>query len=1011
MSLFSPSHNVFLWIGRKTARIAFIGLLGFFLAQPLYAGITGKISGIVLDKASGQPLPGVNILIEGSVLGAATDLDGMYFILQVPPGTYQLRFSMIGYQDLIMQEVRAIVDHTTRVDVQLTEQLMELDEAIVATARRPVIQRDVTSSTQFIAVDELKQLPITDAKEGLMLQTGVFFDPIPVMGGLGSAGRGEARYSVRGGAQSEVKWYIDGIRTSSLMAGRADWGGSFTSVNLNAIEEAQIITGGFNAEYGEAQSGIVNVITKEGGDRFNLSLEYIYGLPGQRHFGNYLFDPTTQKEFLDNTLEDGSPDPNWWTPYRQSQIYDYRKIPDHTFYLSLGGSLFRINQAPLKFFISSQLKQEAYALPRPRKTRNLENVLLNLSHQVKPNVKLRLSGTYNHEAHSTLQENGDFTNQAKYYRGWGTLIDTYTYQGALHLFHTVNPTFFYDLKLSGYQVDFQENPGKHVSLGKSRQPTLWGFHRYDGFENEPFDQYAPIIKNHVQTGDLSLVGNFSWQFNKANLVKSGFEWRYNTVDEKGAWRYPSYTTEPEYWINRGLHETYHPIQFAAYVQDKMEFESMILNVGLRYDYFDPNRQWFKFTNLFNLAYNPDYDAGLDPDRDQLDSNGNVLYSFENVLTKPREPARTYHIVSPRLGVSFPVGEHSLLHFNYGHFSQMPPIDQMFEFFYFRPVYIVDRMIAEREQAALEGRPPRHIPSDPGDPERVVAYTTEPLKPQKTIQFEVGLKQNLADLAVLDITAFYKDVFDQTEERVGLFDRFIYGYDPSIDTVTVNVSYASFLPGDYGDARGFEITLKSLFSRWYSFDLNYSFSRATRGRASPRRVNLQKNGQVTYQWDSQIEKRIPVEKSFSRPHILRANVFLLFPDFWAEKFPLNLFRETSVSILYRYISGQAFTYLAPDDPPDTYDNQRYPATQTVDIKVDKMLTLWKHHQLGLYLRVTNLLNHKNLRSLGDVIFDASAMKNYVEDGTISTIDGGGYDISWQTWFEPRRFYFGVKYVFN
>ncbi len=977
----------------------------------LLAGTTGKISGRVTDKASGEMLPGVNVILENTVIGASTDADGLYFILQIPPGTYTVRFIMVGYQELRVENVQVSVDHTTRLDAALEERVEELDEAIVVRAERPVIQKDMTSSTQFIEAQQLRQLPVTDARDGILLQTGVFFDPIPVMGGLGSAGRGEPRYSVRGGGQDEVKWYIDGVRTAALVAGRADWGGSFSSVNLNAIEEAQVITGGFNAEYGEAQSGIVNIVTKEGGERLSGSVEYIYSPPGQRHFGNYLYDRETQKEFIDNTLEDGTLDPNWWTPYRRNQIYDYRTLPDYTIYLSLGGPLFRINQKPLKFFISSQIKEEAYTLPHPRKTRGLENVMFNLSHFFKPNMKLRLAGTYNHEYHSTLQENGDFTNQAKYYRGWGSLLDTYTYNGSLQLSHTVNAGIFYDLKLSYFLVDFKEKPGGLTVLGESDNPTLWGFHRYDGFEDEPFDQYAPVIKNHTQTGDISLIGNLSWQLDKENLLKTGFEARYITFAEKGAWRYPSYTTEPKYWINRGLHETYNPLQFAAYLQDKMEFESMILNIGLRYDYFNPNRDWFDRTPLFNLAYDPDYDVSLDPDLDQVDANGNVKFSFDNVLDKERSPARSYHMFSPRVGVSFPVTEKTLLHFNYGHFYQMPPLDQMFEFFYFRPVYIVDKMIEEDQLAAEESRDPYHIPSIDGDPERVVAYTAEPLKPQKTIQFEVGVEQNLFDFARIDITAFYKDVFDQTEERVGLFDRFIYGYDPRIDTITTNLAYAAFLPGDYGDSRGFEITFKTLYNKWYGIDLNYTFSRAIQGRASPRRVNLNKNGAVSYVWDSQVEKRIPVEKTYSRPHIMRANLFLNYPDFWAERFPLNLFKETSASIMYRYVSGQAFTYKQPDDPPDTYNNYRYPASQRVDLKIDKSFTIFDRHQLSFYVRITNLFNRKNVRSIGDIFFDAEVFKNYVENGEISTVDGAGYDISWQTWYEPRRFYFGAKYVLN
>jgi len=369
---------------------------------------------------------------------------------------------------------------------------------------------------------------------------------------------------------------------------------------------------------------------------------------------------------------------------------------------------------------------------------------------------------------------------------------------------------------------------------------------------------------------------------------------------------------------------------------------------------------------------------------------------------------------------------------------MPPLDQMFEFGYFRPVKLVGQIIDEDILAALEGREPNHIKSDEGDPERVVAYTTEPLKPQKTIMFEAGIKQNFGDIAVLDITAFYKDVFDQTEERVGLFDRAVKGYDPFRNQITANQSYATFLPGDYGDSRGFEISLRTLFSRDISVDLNYSFSRSTQGRASPQVVFIDENGNTTYQWDSDVNKRIPTEKSFSRPHILRGNLFLSYPDEfklrsvfdnmeikvgwlkWLNPVlsvlpPIGFiidhaFNKSSLSILYRYISGQAFTYIGPDDPPDTYNNYRLPAVHTVDLKFDKEIKIGEIHLFLFYIQITNLLNTKNLRTYGDVVFDANATKNYIENGTISTVDGGGYDISWMNYFEKRRIYLGIKYSF-
>ncbi len=984
---------------RKIILAIFVILFASFVA--IEAGETGKLTGKIIDAATGEALPGVNILIEGTSRGAATNIDGEYLILNILPGTYSLKVSFIGYRNVIVENVQIKVDLTTSVDVELQEATLELGSEVVITADRPVIQKDLTSSTQFIGFEEMSQLPVVETEEALYVQTGVFFDPIPVMGGLGSAGRGEKRYSVRGGSQLEIRWFIDGNRTTALTNGRADWGGAFTKVNFNTIEEMQVMTGGFNPEYGDAQSGVVNVITKKGTENYHASAEFIYGFAGQHHFGNYLYDRSTQKEFLDNTLPDGSLDPNWWTPYRQSQTYDYTRVPDRNLSLTLSGPvpLVSINEMPIKFFLSSQFKQDAYVLPHPREARRNTNLAGNFLFSGKQ-TSLRISGMFNHNAHSTLQENGDFTNQTKYYRGWGSLIDTYTYNFSANFSHALSNTSFYELKLSYFLIDFKERPSEFTVLGISSVTDIWGFQRYENFGDEPFDKFAPLLKNHSQSGDVSFEGSLNLQVDKSNLVKAGLEFRYNTSSDKGSWRYPSDTDNPKYWINRGLHETYHPIQVAFYIQDKMEFESMILNFGLRYDYFNPNYDWFDRTDLYNLAVDPLYDETKDLDGDQVDSDGRVKYSFENVLSKPRSPAEDYHMLSPRFGVSFPITENSLLHFNYGHFLQMPPLDQLFELGYFRPIYIVDGMRANNVD---------HFPSADGDPERVVGFTNAPLEPAKTIMFEVGFKQNFGDLAVLDITAFYKDVFEQTQERAGLFDHAILGYDPFREAVTANQSYQTFLSGDYGDSRGFEISLRSLFSNNFNVDINYSFSKSVRGRATPSRITLSPGEDPVYDWAAEIEKRIPIENSFSRPHILRANVYLRYPDS-DDSFLSPLLEGTSLSILFNFVSGQAFTYLSPEDPPETYNNQRFPDIHTVDLRVEKSVQFLDSHTLSVFLQIKNLFNTKNLRSYGDALFDADATKKFVESGEITTVDGAGYDISWQTYYDKRRINLGVKYFF-
>lgn len=1051
-------------------------LLIVLYAQLVFAGVTGKITGVIIDKDTKLPLVGVNVVLQGTMMGASTDENGRYFILQVSPGVYTLTASMIGYKNISVRNVEVIIDHTTDIDIEMIPEVIDIGEEVVVVAKRPVIQKDITTSTQFVGIEEIAQLPVTDAKEGIMLQTGMIFIPIPVAGGLGGSGRGEQRYYVRGGTQDEVKWFINGVRTSSLLEGRADRAGSFTDVNLHAIEEIQVITSGYNAEYGEAQSGIVNTVTKEGGDRFTGSFEYIYGVPGKHHFGKYLYKrPSAEdylshmdhlhnlysewyssfsgssedsiafienlneinnewrsqypKEFVDHIVDTlwnnywsteaqeyrhnvidsvGLFDPVWWSPYRQENIYDYTKVPDHNIYMSLGGPLFNFGETKATFFLASQFKKAAYVLPRPRDTRDLENITGNISVCLRPGVKLRVSGLYNHETHTTLQEYGLFLNNAKYYRGFGSVLNNYTYNIAAQWSHAFSTKFFYDLKLSWFLMDMKEGPSDYTELGMSENPDIWGYQRYNGFPDEPFDAWAHIIKNHIQAGDISLVGSINWQINEFHFLKSGFEYRYNTIAEIEDYRYPAYSLHPDDWLNRGLHETYHPIQFAVYIQDKMEFESMILNFGARYDYFNPNREWFDFSNLFNLAADPEYSASADLDMDQIDSLGHIKYSFENVLDKPRSPVKSFSMISPRLGVSFPVTDKTLLHFNYGHFYQMPPLDRMFSFMYFRPEYIVKEYINFRDSDTTG-----HVPSKDGDPERVVNLTLEPLKPEKTISFEVGVKHNFSDFAVLDVTAYYKDVFDQTNALVGLFDRRIYGWDPFKNQITPNVFYTSFLPGDYGDARGFEITFRTLFSRVFTFDINYTYSISTQGRASPKTVKIDGDGNVSYEWDVEVNKRIPVENSYSRPHIVRANFFLRYPDDLKDSGIHSLLKGTSASILFTYVSGQPFTYVKPTDPPDTFNNYRYPATRTVDLRVEKMFTVNKIHNISIYLRVTNLFNRKNLMSFGDIWYtnpDPIRAK-YVEEGEVTLVDEYGYDIDWQTWGEPRRIYIGLKYNFH
>ncbi|MGV8106788.1 MAG: carboxypeptidase-like regulatory domain-containing protein, partial [Nitrososphaerota archaeon] len=124
----------------KKALALSISILILLMGSLVYAGTTGKIAGKIADKITGEALIGANILIVGTTLGAASDIDGNYFILNIPPGEYEVRASVIGYSPFTIQKVRVSVDQTTRIDFELNPESIELGEILV-TAEKSLVRK------------------------------------------------------------------------------------------------------------------------------------------------------------------------------------------------------------------------------------------------------------------------------------------------------------------------------------------------------------------------------------------------------------------------------------------------------------------------------------------------------------------------------------------------------------------------------------------------------------------------------------------------------------------------------------------------------------------------------------------------------------------------------------------------------------------------------------------------------------------------------------------------------
>ena len=213
-------------------------------ASLLFAGTTGILEGTVVDRDTRETLIGVSVSIVGTGLGAATDAEGRFQVNNVESGTYDVRITNIGYQPVVYREVVIRPDLRTKITIEMVQSAVEL-EAVEVIAERPLIQKDVTSTNFSISSKQVDRLPVKNVADLLALFPSV-----------------TAEGNVRGGKASEVVYLVDGLPMQDLVGG-----GIGGSLPKSAIREFSVQSGGFEAEYGNALSGVVNIITRRGGSR------------------------------------------------------------------------------------------------------------------------------------------------------------------------------------------------------------------------------------------------------------------------------------------------------------------------------------------------------------------------------------------------------------------------------------------------------------------------------------------------------------------------------------------------------------------------------------------------------------------------------------------------------------------------------------------------------------------------------------------------------------------------
>ncbi len=477
---------------RKEVVIAITGLAILILSScPVFAGVTGKISGRVIDIESGDVLPGASIRIEGTTLGNMAGPDGSYFIISIPPGQYSVTASIIGYQSVTVKEVQVVSDRTTEVNFRLKATALEL-EGITVTAERKAIEKDITSSVRTISTAEIKNMPVKEISQILATQVGFVTKNYEL--------------HIRGGRAGEALYIVDGVETRDLLGGlgRVTGGMNVSSTN---IEEISVLKGGFDAEYGNVQSAVINLVTKEGSPKTTSGyFEFLTDDLGAPKLNKYSFN-TDRAEF---SLS--GPDPFFTTRFLPALGIKF--LGEKVAYYMSGtvnktDTYYKVNEYATPLTAKKFRVDHILGFDVRERMNNEYSSLFKLTYKAAPDKKLVFSakGTWDRYSlfyNPTSETRGD-VDVWKYRYTPSTIpqIETNTRSLSLLFTHNVSRSSFYEIQLSRYYSKYLQRPGDPDQAGGSLTPgDYWSYERWESFADvnkdgkwNPAEPYLDVNQN------------------------------------------------------------------------------------------------------------------------------------------------------------------------------------------------------------------------------------------------------------------------------------------------------------------------------------------------------------------------------------------------------------------------------------------------------------------------------------------------------------------------------------
>ncbi len=804
-----------------------VGIL-FLLVVQISAGVTGKIVGRVTDASSSEPLIGVNVMVEGQAIGAATDIDGDFIILNIRPGIYTIKASMIGFTTRVIEKVQVFADKTTTIDFQLSEASLSLEDEVVVVAEKPAIQKDQTSTVSTISSADIENMPVVKTtSQFIALMPGVSIDGRNRIHGSDDSDNLSLWGGSAGQGSSDIKTVIDGVLMMNYdgFNGVAEGSSGISDLPKSSVEEISVQTGAMPAEYGNANGGVITMYTKIGGKKYRGWFDYQYDLPGKKHWGANVYDSPMLKNYAWKYISDDDKK-NTINPETGELFYvrdDYTSIGGQVFEGSFGGPVpFLPN---VNFFVSGRHSALAPIYPsvadrgfidaNGNYVSSSDNFLGtgNIGFNITKDIKIKIGGIINQftsfrsDYYDPYQGNNivigairnidDFGKNIYLPKNWAAGGKQFNRDvvGYLNLTHVLSPTTFYNLSL-GYSstlVDTINVPlitTQNTRIGNfnaGHEGAFWTLSERKRFQIK-FDLISQINKyNLVKVGvDGIFFNNYLMQY------ESSFS---GTGRTKYRRRISYYGSGPG---SKGVNKPVKPIQLAFYLQDKLEFERLIINIGGRFDYFNPNSKEVFHAGLYRTT----------------------MYStLTRANNAPTEDMPSIFTFSPRLGIAHPLSEKAVIHFSTGVFRQLP------DFFWLYGKTYGSRT-EEDDDLNNNGK------IDPAERYNTFrpafgAYFGKQaniIRPETSINFEVGADYNFYKNYTVSTVLYFKS---ETDQFFKFSNTALDGELDALKAISSNDNwFASITNGAMGDVRGVEFSIRKKMSDFFSFSASYNLEWAT-----------------------------------------------------------------------------------------------------------------------------------------------------------------------------------------